>query len=460
MPKKRPDHLREIVGGAKSAKPSAEPQRHDTGVGGSAARRPPPSWPADCPAIALGMHGNLRFYLDKARQLIALPVGKHTTLELMGLYGTDAHLLEQHFPRYGQKGNVNGIEARAAQQAFLVESAKNIWSPTEKARGRGCWPGADGSLIVNTGTAVFAEGRWQSPGLFGDYALIGREAIMRPSLLSEPGGRGGAAAEVLALIETWPWKRPLDARLLLGLIVCGFLGAAIAIRPVGWIIGPKGSGKSTLQTAIADLTGGWFTSVLDPTPASIWQTLKYDCLAFGIDEAETDEDQNNKRRLQELVRLARLCFSGGKLPRGGADGEATEYTLRSSVLFSSINRPSLTPQDRSRMIIMQLLKLLGDRPPPDLSRQRLRALGSRLLRRAIDGFPRLGAALAQYRFALREVGHEGRSLDVFGMALAAADIVLHDALEESDSAAELAGQLPYATLLEAEDDLSTEASWL
>ena len=257
------------------------------------------------------------------------------------------------------------------------------------------------------------------------------------------------------------WRRPIDARLLLGWIVCAFFGAALTIRPVGWIIGPRRTGKSTLQEAINHLLGGWLISVLDPTFAAIRQTLKYDCLAVAIDEAESDEDQNSKRRLNDLVKLARLCFSGGKSPRGGSDGEATEYMLRSSVLFSSINRPALLSQDRSRMWLGRLGKLPPDYPaPPDLSPRRLRSLGARLLRRAIDGWPRLATAREQYRIALKAVGHEGRSTEVFATLLAAADIVLSDYPVDSDSAAEIAGELPFATLLEAEEDLSEEQGWL
>jgi hypothetical protein len=200
--------------------------------------------------------------------------------------------------------------------------------------------------------------------------------------------------------------------------------------------------------------------VVDPTPAGITQTLKHDCLAIGIDEAEPDEDKDNRRRLNDLVRLARLCFSGGNLPRGGADGVASEYSLRSAVLFSSINPPPLLPQDRSRMILMRLLKLPKDQRPPDLRSARLQALGARLLRRAIDSWPRLPEALEQYCIALKRAGHEGRSVEVFGIALAVADIVLNDEPVDTDSAQELAAQLEFATLAEAEDDLPDEQAWL
>jgi hypothetical protein len=293
--------------------------------------------------------------------------------------------------------------------------------------------------------------------LFGDHVLFAGEAIMKPAPIFERAGTAGAAGEILELLKTWNWRRPIDARLLLGWLVCAFYGAALPIRPVGWVIGPKNTGKSTLQAAIDDLLGGWLISVLDPTPASLWQKLGYDCLAIGIDEAEAQEDN---RKLNELVKLARLCFSGGILPRGGSDGEATEYVLRSAVLFSSIKQPPLLPQDRSRMIVMRLAELPKDQRTPDLSGQRLRPLGSRLLRRAIDAWPRFSAALEQYRIALKAVGHKGRTIEVFGTALAAADIVLSDEPVDTDSAADLATQLDFATLAEAEDDLTDEQAWL
>jgi hypothetical protein len=447
------------------------PAADDGGAGDarSSGRPPPPALPPQCPVVPIGTGEGVRYYLNGNRQLVTLAVKEHTRLQIMGLFGEDADMVHDIWPRKksvtNKAGNTEDIitgwrPEDAAEQLLRLTAAKGIWSPSEKARGRGCWLAEDGSLIVNAGTAVLVDGSWQPPGLFGDYVFVAREGIMRPIPTAEPGGTSGAASEVLALLQTWNWRRPIDARLLLGLMVCAFYGAALAIRPVGWLIGPRNTGKSTLQTAIAGVAGGWLMSVIDPTPASIWQTLKHDALAIGIDEAEVDEDKDNRRRLNELVRLARLCFSGGKLPRGGSDGEATEYTLRSAVLFSSINPPPLLPQDRSRIIMMRLAKLPADQQLPDVSPQRLRALGARLLRRAIDGWPRLAAAMEQYRIALKAVGHEGRSVEIFGTALAVADIVLSDHPVDTDSAAELAQQLDFASLPEAEDDLSDEAAWL
>ena len=467
MARKRPDHLREVINNAEPARPAAPDQG---GAGGGAARRlPPQELPPDCPVVPLGMGEGVWYFLNQQRQLVTLRSKELTRLEIMALFGEDADMVHEIWPRKKTVTDRNGDTRvivtgwrpeEAAEQLIRLGAAKGIWSPLDKPRGRGCWRGDAGELIVNTGTAVLAGGQWRRPGMFGDHVMVAREAIMKPALLSEPGGPRGVGAEVLGLLETWQWRRPIDARLMLGLIVCAWFGAALPIRPVGWIIGPRATGKSTLQNAIAELMGGWLLNVLDPTPAAIWQTLRHDCLPVAIDEAEPDEDKDNQRRLNELIKLARRAYSGGRMPRGSSDGEASEYALRSSVLFSSINLLPLLPQDRSRMIVMRLGKLPPDQRLPDVSRERLRPLGARLLRRAIDGWPRLAEAVEQFRLALKAVGHEGRSSDVFGTALAAADIVLTDDPVDSDSAAELADQIAYATLLEAEDDLPDEESWL
>jgi hypothetical protein len=461
-----PSPVRLAINNAELAKPAADPGGGDSGT---PRRQPPPLLPPDCPVKPIGAGDGVRYYANALGQLATLKIREHTRLEMLGLFGEHADLVYEIWPKWriiedehGNKTRVlNGWDTRAAEEQLMrLSAAKGIWSPRDKARGRGCWRSDSGGLVVNTGAAVLIDGASQRPGLFGDFFLTAGEAIMKPAMLPEPGGPHGAGAEVLALLETWQWRRKIDARLLLGLIGCGFLGAALPIRPVGWMIGPRNTGKSTLQAALADLMGGWLLNVLDPTPSGITQTLRHDCLPVAIDEAEPDADKDNKRRLAEAIKLARMAYSGGKMPRGSSDGESKEYALRSAMLFSSIKLPPLLPQDRSRMIVLRLLKFLKNQGMPDLSRERLRPLGAQLLRRVIGGYPRLAAAVEQYRLALREVGHEGRSGEVFATALAVADIILNDEPVFSDSAAELAAELHFETLAEAEDDLEDEESWL
>jgi hypothetical protein len=237
---------------------------------------------------------------------------------------------------------------------------------------------------VQCGTSVFAGGHWRRPGILGDQVLIARPAIMKPSPVAEAGGVHGAGAEALGLLRTWNWKRQIDPILLLGWIGCGFLGAALPWRPMLWVIGPTSTGKSTLQRAIEGIYGGWLVKAVEPSAAGVWQTLRHDCLPIAIDEAESDTDN---RRLNGLVKLARACASGDRLLRGSSEGAASEYSLRSCVMFSSIRHPPLLAQDRNRIIILRLGEMMGE-VLPDLAPKRLLKIGERILQRVVSGWSR------------------------------------------------------------------------
>jgi hypothetical protein len=442
---------------AKRTDPAPVQQIIDNAEEARPARPGPPALPAGCPVVPVGMQQDDRYYLDAEGQLIALPLEKHGRLRLMGLFCAQNELVYDYWPRKDAKGNTVGWRPEdAAKQLMALAASKGLWTPADKARGRGCWLDADGGLLVQCGTAVLAGGHWRRPGILGDQVLIARPGIMKPAPVAEFGERHGVGAEALELLRTWNWKRPIDPILLLGWIGCGFLGAALTWRPMLWVIGPTSTGKSTLQRAIEGIYGGWLVKAVEPTAAGVWQTLRHDCVPIAIDEAESD---NDNRRLNSLVKLARACASGDRLLRGSSEGAASEYSLRSCVMFSSIRHPPLLAQDRSRIIILRLGEMMGEQLP-DLAPARLRELGERILQRTISGWSRLPAALEQYRIALRAVGHGSRSIDVFGTALAVADVILNDEPVDSDSAAELAAQLDLANLPEAEDNLSDQEAWL
>jgi hypothetical protein len=133
------------------------------------------------------------------------------------------------------------------------------------------------------------------------------------------------------------------------------------------------------------------------------------------------------------LRLARIASSGDVVFRGGDNHSPIRFVIQCCFLFGSILVPPLTPQDRSRLAILELLRL-EDKPrkkgerlePPDLAKRGLPAIGEALLRRMVDGIERLEATKAKYHAALADVGHGPRACDQFGTLLACADVLLHD----------------------------------
>ncbi len=401
--------------------------------------------PAGCPVQALGVSGQKSYYLDALGQLQALNWKEHSNMVLRGMFGEQVGFLFDNWPRKQQdkqsgEWKIIGYKPEDAGTAMMKECARlGVWKPEEKVRGAGSWKGADGELILHTGKRLLVvpagAAKWYElrPGVVHGFVYPTAPQGLLPAPKSEPGSaEQGVGSIVLAALSSWNWFRPdLDPVLALGWAGAAMLGGASPWRPLMWTSGGFGTGKSTLQEFIKSLLGpNGILQTSDTTAAGIRQVLKYDSRPVGLDEAEADEDN---RKMKALVKLARDAATGALSIRGGSDHEASMFTLRSCFLFSSILIPPLSPQDQSRICVLNLKPLEGNAAPPKFTARQLAELGSRLLRRLIDGWSRFDETLEAFRAMLAGVGFSARGQDVYGCLLSCADLVLHDALPDSDS---------------------------
>lgn len=462
-----PRPVRLVISNAPEVTPRApdpDPPQDDGHRGGDRGG-PVIQLPPGCPVTPLGAQDNKWFYLDAMRQLRALSDKEHSRLGIQGLFGSRSYLLEEFWPRKSKQGDdmiVTGWKPELASMTLMAAaSARGVWNPMERVRGRGAWLGDNGELVLHCGDVLYDGRKWHEPGMIGRHVYPAASPILRP--ISGPvRGRDNPADELLALFNTWNLRRKeLDALLVLGWFGAAWLGGALGWRPVMWITGGKGTGKSTFHTTLGRLfdtepqtSSGALVQVAEASAAGIWQKLGHATLPVNIDEAEPEEGDN--RKLNATVKLARLAASGGLILRGGADHSASEFTARSCFLFSSILIPPLLGQDRSRIAIIELGELPKGQPAPDISARRLRDMGARLLRRLVDGFPRLATTLEAYRGALLDAGHSSRGADVFGTLLACADLLRHDHEPDSDTLLEITDKLRVDKLAEIEDDARDE----
>jgi hypothetical protein len=400
---------------------------------------PPPQFDEDglpeaCPVIPLGIAGGTYHFLDANRQHRELLTKEMSRLGVTSLYGVELDLLRLYYPRYSKEGSVTGWKPEIAAEALMKACARRgVWDVFGRMRGAGAWLGEDGGLVLHCGDVVLQiarEGRGLNPagpretvvepGRIGRYVYPSAPSKPRPA---DAGGADhlGAGETLLELFRTWTWQRgELDAVLLLGWIGAAMVGGALDWRPLAWLTGDRGTGKSTLHKLLKWIFGDGLLAATDVSAAGIWQTLQFASLPLAIDELEADADN---RKAQAVITLARIAASGGTIRRGGSDHKATEFTARSCFLFSSILVPPLSGQDRSRMAILELGPL-GKNEPPEMSEKEMAALGRGLMRQVVDNWPRWTATLEAYRAALGKRGHGGRGADQFGTLLAAADMLL------------------------------------
>lgn len=392
------------------------------------------------PIVPLGVHGDAFHYLDANRQLRTLTSRDHQRLGLLGLFGTQTSLLYRYFPRTDRKGETTGWRPEEVAELLMREcSARGIWNGAERERGPGAWTDREGGLVLHCGDAILYGGQWQPPGaIYGRHVYPAAPSMPRPSEEIAATGAGGPAETLLDILRTWQWKRPsTDPEILLGWICAGMIGGALDWRPMCWITGGAGTGKTTLQKLLGLVFDGALVAVTDSSEAGIRQKLGKASLPVALDEQEAEED--NRKQLA-VIKLARQAASGGVVLRGGASHQGAEFQARSCFLFSSILVPPLSPQDRSRMAILELEPLAGVNPPA-LEPARLAVIGAALRRRLIDQWPRMAGTVQAYRLALASQGHSSRGADQFGTILASLDLAIADAPPDSDTLDEWADRL-------------------
>lgn len=411
--------------------------------------------PEDCPVTPLGAENDGCWYLDALGQLRFLKARDHSRNNLVHLFSPLTAYIEAHDPwcRFDKDGNKKGIRPEAVADNLMKACASaGVWSPYAKVRGRGAWKGTDGDLVLHLGRRLWINGRMERCGMRGAFVYPVSAERPGPHPDAQRGGEDGPAAMLLARLRSWCWERPgLDDVLLLGWICAAMLGGALHWRPAVWITGDRGTGKSTLQELVKQLLvdgeGGYFGS--DVSEAGIRQRVGYDSLPVCFDELEAEEDN---QRVNKLIGLARQAASGGTILRGGSDHQGQDFIARFSVLYSSILVPPLRSQDLSRIAMLNLQPLRGGKPPL-LRPDELAMLGQRLLRRMCDTWADWPARLDTWREALVAVGYDARGADQYGTLLAAADLALHDAAPDSDSIAELVGQLQHAARIERAEEM-------
>lgn len=392
-----------------------------------ASRPPDGSLPEDCPVTPLGVAGQIRYYSDELEQLQGLLPREHTANGIAALYGRKTALLREHWPKKNENGEVTGWQSAAAAQALMQAAAeKGVWSPKDRVRGPGAWPGkAEGDVILHCGDLVLAGDEWRPCGMIGRHLYPAHPPTPRPSKVFAPGGPNGPGAELLNLFRSWNWRRAdVDPELLVGGIGCQMMGGVLRWRPTIWICGEPGHGKTELLNSVHKVHGdGGAIATADATEAGLRQSLRFSSLPVIFDELEPGEDS---QKAKGVIALARRASSGSLTLRGSAGHVEHEFVVRSTFVFSSVLMPPLTSAERSRIAVLDLMPL-GGGAALMLDQRRLLAIGEALRHRLLQQWRRFPAALAAYRDALmRDGGHDARGADLYGTLLACMDLMLHD----------------------------------
>lgn len=431
--------------------------------------------PGGCPVTPLGTRAGVYFYINSGGEFIELKERDHGRLYIEGLFNLSTNYLWDHYegrrlnPKYdpddptSEKWHRTG-KIQIEKIAWDLRKAcafKGVWDPQAKMRGVGAWRGEEGELILHCGDAIWHSdpahdegGRWKKIGALQGHVYPAMPKQPRPLGERVPGGYDDSAVGALFdALESWSFKRAeVDHLLMAGWIGAAMLGGALPWRPAAWVTGDKGTGKSTLLDVVQKVLGGGAIATSDATAAGIWQHVGLNSIPVILDEQEAEEDP---RKAQNILKLARQAASGGVVLRGGANHQGSEFTARSCFLFSSILVPPMQAQDRSRMAILELGPLAGG-PEPELAVSHWGPIGRALRQRMVMGWPRFAETRAAYYEALKSLGHEARGADQFGVLLSAADLLIYDTHPDPKRLADMTAGLAAGALSET---AGSEPDW-
>ncbi len=427
------------------------------------------------PVRPLGHNGGVYYYLSKAGEIRRLQDKDHKRLQILSLFDGDDDWLIEHCPAYDKEGSVRpGVWSHdsAAKRLIRLAARQGLFDPNTPVRGPGVWRTDSGRLVVHTGDGLatldadaclgLARGKaaldWQHAGQLiegGLYAATSR--CQRPA---KTPAKSTSGAKVLDALRLWHYDNPLGADIILGFLGSALLGGAPSWRVHLLLSAQGGSGKTWLMNFLDAALGGMGAYANDSTEAGLRQALTGETRVLLIDEAEGDEGSQGK--VEGVIRLLRLMSSGAgaNVMRGSAGGRAQSFQVTGCAVMAAILPPPLKPQDRSRICVINVM-----RPPSDKSTAQaaekaaaaikaVRQIAPGLRTRAISGWPRFQDTFSLYRAGLVERGLSGRNADTLATILAGRDLLLQDAIPDSDSIdADLELFAPFmASADEAEDE--------
>ena len=387
----------------------------------AAAADPLPGAPFTC----LGLdEGSYYYQPGNTGQVIRLSGSGHTANGLLRL--APVAYWETLFPAK------TGANWTAATSMLFEQQARvGIFSP-DRIRGRGAW-WDDGRAVLHLGDRLIVDGTEHSimkppPSKFNYQRLA---AIDLPAQLEPLTDHQGC--EILDIASRFLWEVPASGLLIAGWAALAPICGSLSWRPHVWLTASAGSGKSALLNRFLGtlLDGLALWPEGSTSEASIRQELRADALPVIMDEAESNE-QADRKRIQDILALARVASSSGRgfVGRGGADGAAQRFVIRSMFLLCSIStalkqgadasrfaqltlrNPSFLPQEQRQAHWTDLDRDLSAIITPDL--------GHQMALRSVALIPIIRDSVAVFRRAAANRFDSQRQGDQYGTLLAGA----------------------------------------
>ena len=237
----------------------------------------------------------------------------------------------------------------------LIRAAEHIgfFGGLENAVGRGALRRDDGAVLFNLGNAVLSE---DDEGLMTVKTNLGTTdfgVVMHPGkeiTYQDDRQAKQYLRELYVAILEYRFKDNNYGRAYLGWLVTSLIGGALKFRPMLWLLGSPGVGKSFLIDSIGNIFHkGFCYSGKNATSAGLVGSVGSDSLPTMVDEFQMEGGKEDRWR--DIMALIRVATNGdGGYTRGTATGGSVTTNIRFSMLLASAYRPEISEADNQRIM--------------------------------------------------------------------------------------------------------------
>lgn len=300
----------------------------------------------------LGHDRGVFFFIDsRGRQV--------TTIKRSGL-ATKANLYSIAPMQFWERefGDGSGFTGGAVDRAidWIISSAytRGIFH-LERMRGLGAW-WDDERAVIHAGDKLIVNGETTDIQQFQTRYVY--EALPTLNIdLGEPLP-DSESSKLYKFACSINWERPQYGMFMAGWAAIATVCGALPWRSHMLLTGPSGGGKTWVTQQLQRLLGEFVLVAKGETSAAgLRQQLQHDARPVIFDEAE-GEDRWTEYNINKILGLMRQASSEdeGRIFKGGQDGTAASYTIRSMFLLSAIRNPITQTADENRVTIVSLAK--------------------------------------------------------------------------------------------------------
>jgi hypothetical protein len=297
-----------------------------------------------CPFRFLGFTEHNHYFLDRKNMITKVAAGKMTSGQLLEI--APLGFWESI------KSNEYGNPKWTFIFDMLIDKSKRTGPYIDSSiRGVGVWQEPN-EIIVSDGEYIICNA---GKILIKDYDSKNTYIRRAPKGLESKLNKQADKDFIFInkLIEDLSFSSDQDGQILFGWIISSIFLSTIRWRPIVYMKGPSGVGKSWVMNNIVRniLDGLAISPKKNSTAIGVMQAPGYDSRMTTVDELETSHDKKTQDLVVGLMNLARENTTQSKETRyvGTADQEGISSDFRSMFLFASIVESSEQDQDVNRI---------------------------------------------------------------------------------------------------------------